>query len=130
MKRTVWLITWEGMGEHPWEFHPFVLAEHQVVAVLPGGTPIETIRLFVDALYDPVGYTTDEQVKQLAGGHRPYSAEGAGGGVRCGHNPWLEARLVQNLRAVGDEHFEWDEILADGTTKATQGVQPGPRSVG
>jgi hypothetical protein len=38
------------------------------------------------------------------------------GEVHCGHNPWLRARRVQNVRVVrradGTHKLEWDELPA------------------
>ena len=131
-----WLITWEGYGgERPGEsffegrFHPHVIAEHQVVAVLSADLATETVRAFTESVYRAHAFTAAEQISQAAGGHKPYPAEVQGPSwIMCGHNPWLEARIVENLHPIGEEAFGWDEPLADGSSsKPTQGHQPGPR---
>jgi len=49
------------------------------------------------------------------------------GHIYCGHNPWLEARLVSNLRAsVDGTGFVWDERPRPVISKLAGSLRKGP----
>ena len=112
-----WLITWKWAGDHAAEDDP-------VVAVLSARTSAKDVRKYVERLYvektaslaEKLSYARYNQPQEL-----PYPAEfGQVGGLRyqgeitCGHNPWLHARLVDDLRieadANGNDVPRWTEI--------------------
>ena len=115
--KSAWLITWEAAGEHA-----RVNDEKKVVAVLNYRWTGRKVREFVEQLYASLEYSPSDKVRVARKSlDNPYPAQfGQAGGapwpaeVLCGHNPWLRARCVKNLRVVvGDDgvhHLEWDEL--------------------
>lgn len=113
--KSAWLVTWDWAGDH-------ARVEDEVVAVLNYREAPEKVRRFVEQLYASLTYSARE--KLLVAKTRksnPYPAMfGSIGGISwqgqitCGHNPWLFARMVRNLRVEiddnGDEKLIWDEV--------------------
>lgn len=103
------------MGDH-------AEVEDQVAAILNYRTSPERVRRFVELLYASRFYSYSEKLLFAKDRKRnPYPAEfGAVNGlpwqgqVTCGHNPWLFARLVENLRVEvdeqGEEQLVWGEV--------------------
>ncbi len=110
----VWVVTWEGPGKH-------AEASERFVAVLGCRLGGERVREYVELLYASLLYKPSEMIA-FAGNKKknPYPATfGVNNGVPwagqiiCGHNPYLFARKVDNLRIETDDSgFEqpvWDE---------------------
>jgi hypothetical protein len=117
--RKAWLVTWEWAGNHA-----KVPDEDVVAAVLRPQVGSETVRRLVEFLYAQREYAPEDKLAALD--HNPYPAMfgrcrfidsdgtvrsvASAGEVVCGHNPWLRARLVDNLRmALPDAGLDWDE---------------------
>jgi hypothetical protein len=117
-----WLVQWEWATEAARVNKP-------LIAVVPSRTGHRRVARFVElvyagASYDPaelLDYTVNPRVNPY---HAQYprrlpAPDGRGNvpwhvAVVCGHNPYVTARLVQNLRAIEDEHggsvLAWNEI--------------------
>lgn len=109
-----WLVTWEHSGEH-------ARPPERVAAVLGPRMPGRRVAEIVELLYANASYDPAERIALIRRGvHNPYPARFGTlrgvpweGEITCGHNPWLEARLVDNLRvecdSSGADRFAWDE---------------------
>ena len=112
-KMKAWLVTWEWSGEH-------AKRTEKVAAIFNPRSGAERIRAFVEFLYLNE-YTLSERMKYARHPQQnPYRAQfGALSGVPwtgqiyCGHNPYLFARLVDEVMverdAAGKEHLQWKE---------------------
>ena len=111
---TGWLLTWEWIGDHAKKDKPFI-------TVLNYRRSSEYVRKFVEQLY-AIYYYSDQEILALARNkeNNPYPAEfNAIKGVTwaeqitCGHNPFIFARLVDDLKfetdQEGNEVLKWDE---------------------
>ena len=114
-----WLITWDGTGEH-------AAVEESIVAILSARRSGEQVRQYVDFYYASRTATLREKLDQARYNNPVQPAYRAefdrigprgipwAGRIRCGHNPWLYARKVDNLKVVethdGQEELEWQEI--------------------
>lgn len=112
-----WLVTWESIGEHA-----RISEEDKVAAVLNYRWSGRRVREFVEQLYASLEYGPVDKLRVARNsqnnaspatfdeinGHR-WSGE-----IQCGHNPWLRARYVKNLRSIQDEqglhHLRWEEV--------------------
>jgi hypothetical protein len=111
---SAWLVTWEHAGEH-------AKPRQRVAAVLNPRLSGQKVLEIVELLYANESYDPSERIAVVKNRRsNPYPArfgalEGVPweGEIVCGHNPWLEARLVRNLRAqpdsTGEEQFLWEE---------------------
>jgi hypothetical protein len=111
---TAWLITWEWAGEH-------ARREDRIVGILSARLTAEKIKEIVETIYSNEFYTYREQIafaKDRKANPYPATFDDINGipwrgRIQCGSNPWLEARLVDNLfvlqGANGDEDLSWDE---------------------
>jgi hypothetical protein len=109
-----WLITWDWVGDHAAVTNP-------IVDVLSARTSIEDVRIHVARLYARERLSWSERL-DLVRYAKPESlitgvTRGGGGRshIDCGHNPFLWARVVDNLRVVeshdgGPETLAWDDI--------------------
>jgi hypothetical protein len=114
-----WLVTWEHIGDH-------ARPSERVAAVLGPRLSGRRVAEIVELLYANASYDPSERIALLKNGApNPYPARfgslrGASweGEICCGHNPWLQARLVDNLRVEcdpsGAEQFVWDERRRPG----------------
>lgn len=113
---TAWIITWEWNGDYAHMDNPFVLALDRRL----GG---ENIRKIVEHLYAAFIYDdTDKVGLVLPDASNPYPATFLTingmrwqGEIHCGHNPWLRARIVENLKVIhekGVEKVTWTERQA------------------
>lgn len=112
---SAWLVTWESTSP---------LDRNKIVAVFRPQLAAEKIRQIVEALYSSSVYTDREKIRwALKSKENPYPAEfdrinGVPwqGRIHCGHNPYLFARLVDELRVEsredGSEETVWDERRA------------------
>ena len=111
-----WVVTWDWMGDH-------AAVEDPVVEVLSARTSAEKVRRYVELRYiektaslrEKLSYARYNQPQKP-----PYPAvlERVGGvhwlgRITCGHNPWLLARLVDDLRVEvgedGEDVLRWTE---------------------
>lgn len=106
-KRKAWVLT-IGSANPP--AHPDVFDRFepgQVLAVLPSRTPSERVAFAVDALVQTLLFNDPEdQVAWLTRDGAPYRAERHnsrnGTQVMGGHNPYIEAFVVEDLRVTAD----------------------------
>lgn len=110
-----WLITWEGAGNHE-------ELEKPVVAILSWRYSPERVRQLVEQLYINHTATISEQMAYAKSKRKiPYPAyydtyKGANvtWQILCGHNPWLHAQLVEELRleveGSGKQKLSWIEF--------------------
>ncbi|SNQ49355.1 conserved hypothetical protein [Frankia canadensis] len=124
--RKAWLVTWDAAGSHA------AVAEREVVAaVLRPQTGPETVKRIVELLYMAREFDPADKLDALT--RNPYPAKFGTVTVRetfkngevweqrvthtgqiiCGHNPFLYARLVKNLRLKDSANpgsgLIWDE---------------------
>ena len=88
----LWQIRWHWSGQHAAVDEPNIM-------VLPQDTNAETVRWYVEKLYMEKALEWDERISFTLNPPPPYpaSVEPMADGrdsVICGHNPWIEARLV------------------------------------
>jgi len=108
------LVTWEHAGDH-------AKPPTRIAAVLNARLSGHRVAEIVELLYANASYDPSERIAiARKRSSNPYPARfgtlyGAPweGEITCGHTPWLEAHLVDNLRAEredsGEERFAWDE---------------------
>ena len=116
-----WLVTWEGTGDH-------AKVENKIVTVLNYRRSPVNVRMIVEQLYADRVYNLSELLEYAKKKKNcPYPAKFyvmKGGGawssrITCGHNPYLYARLVDDLRVTedegGKESLSWKErpVLAE-----------------
>jgi hypothetical protein len=108
---SAWLVTWENSGSQ--------LSVPLIAAIFNSRWSSERVRQIVEVLYINSSYSLSERIRYAKDkSSNPYPAEfnkrQAGvpfsGHIICGHNPYLFARLVDNLVYDGDE-FEDNERL-------------------
>jgi hypothetical protein len=102
-----WLVTWEASKTE-------LLPPKRVAAVLHGRTSPDQVLQVVDALYAAQQYTEAELIAFRTQVRNPYPAEFVQmngvrfrGRITCGHNPYLLARLVDNLRVTAGGAIAW-----------------------
>ena len=113
-----WLVTWEWSGNH-------AKRDCNVAAVFNPRFKVERIREYVEFLYATEFYTLSERVACARNKtNNPYPAvPGSLNGVQwegeiiCGHNPFLRARLVDDLNI---------EVESEGKEKPTWKERPKP----
>jgi hypothetical protein len=114
-KMKAWLVTWECCGDHAKRTEP-------VAAILSPHLGGDRVREIVEFIYVSAEYSISERMAYAKDKkNNPYPAgfgaspEGVPwtGEVYCGHNPYLYARLVDDLTvevsADGDEKPLWKE---------------------
>lgn len=92
-----WLVTWEWSGRH-------AEPKERVVEILDPRLPPEKVRQIVELRYHQDALLSEKIAWRLRRRKQPYPAEfqileGTQWryDITCGHNPWLHARLVDNL---------------------------------
>ena len=98
--KKAWLVTWEWSGDH-------VRVEQRIVAIFRPQLSGHRVLELVAHIYAVLKYTPRERLASaLNPKANPHPAQfgqvdnGEGtwtGEVICGHNPWLRARLVDDL---------------------------------
>jgi hypothetical protein len=101
LSKSAWLVTWVGTTGVP---------KDPIVAILNYRNSGRSVRDFVEQLY--VTLQADIEMK-LAYAKKPKDTPYRASKtpfqrIFCGHNPWLYARLVSNLKAHG-EKLTWTE---------------------
>jgi len=112
-KMKAWLVTWEWCGEYAKRDDPFA-------AILNPRFSGERVRELVGFMYRSAEYSLSDQAEYARNKrHDPYPAEFGqtldgspwAGEIICGHNPFLHARLVDDLiverNAEGKEKVLW-----------------------
>jgi len=101
-----WLVTWEGTSP----------PAKRIVAVLDGRLGADDVRRTVEALYATHAYSEAELVAFSKSGKNPYPAHSGDiggipwvGQIVCGHNPYLVARLVDELKTDASGVVTWKE---------------------
>lgn len=114
MMMKAWLVTWEWLGDH-------AKREEKVAAIFDSRLSGKRVREFVELLYLTENSSLSDRVKWARNKKlNPYPArfgtlDGGPweGQIRCGHNPLLFARLVDDLTvkidAEGKEIATWKE---------------------
>ena len=102
--RKAWLVTWEWSGDH-------AKRNPEVVAVFRPQLTFKRVSELVEHLYSFSKYTPQERMIFALGLQpSPYPARvEATGQIICGHNPWLRARLVDDLVFADSHHVTWAE---------------------
>jgi hypothetical protein len=115
MEMKAWLITWEWVGEH-------VKVDNEIAAILNSRLSSKKVIEIIELLYMNASYTFSEQLAYVKNKRKnpypPYYGTLGNipwlGEIYCGHNPYLYARQVRNLRVQADEIDKeillWDEI--------------------
>jgi hypothetical protein len=98
-----WLVTWEWMGEH-------AKVDNPLVAILDRRLGYARVAEFVRLTWASAMLTPEELIAGARARRFPYEPRrGARGGIPidfemdCGHNPFLFARLVRNIRIESDD---------------------------
>jgi hypothetical protein len=93
-----WLVTWEWMGNH-------AKREDKIAALLNSRLSESRVKELVEFLYLNDCYAVSEKMA-IAQRRRdnPYPAKAERGCIHCGHHPFLQARLVDDLTVECDEH--------------------------
>jgi hypothetical protein len=94
---SAWLVTWEWSGDH-------AKPKKKIAEILDPRMSPERVREIVELLYHEEALLSEKIAWRLRRREQPYPAEFATidgvrwmGQILSGHNPWLEARLVDNL---------------------------------
>lgn len=110
-KKAAWVVFWNGPAVRR--------GEESIVAVLDPRKSQERVRDFIEQTYASANYSLTEKIR-LATNRKdnPYPARMNVDpdyrlvSITCGHNPWLEARWVKNVRLVedseGHQRLTWD----------------------
>ena len=103
-----WLIRWCGAGDH-------AAVEKPVVAVLSARTSAKDVQWYVEQRYIEATASPEEMLsyaRYIQPQEPPYPARLEQGRIHCGHNPWLEASVVDDLRveadAEGNDVLKWN----------------------
>lgn len=108
-----WLITLEGTSEG-------IPIHKKVLSILPPRSPSNRVREFVEQLYVDQFLLPNERIAYLKNRRNlayPAEIDTINGTqvsrITCGHNPFIIARPVQNLKIVTDEQgietFSWEK---------------------
>ncbi len=104
-----WLITWDWMGDA-------AAVADEVAAILNPRYSGQRVASIVEFLYAKRNSTASELAAYAGRAARnPYRSERHfSGGITCGHNPWLHARIVHDLSVstiveTGIETITWTE---------------------
>ena len=110
---SAWLVTWEWSGAH-------AEPKKKVAEILNPRLSTERVREIVEVLYNHDASLSEKVAWRLLKRHQPYRAEYPTiegvpwrGQIICGHNPWLLARLVDDLSintgVGGEELVTWTD---------------------
>ena len=113
-----WIIKWSWIGDH-------AAVDRSLVAVLSARTSPETVRKHVELLHAAQQSLGDqiEMARYNKPRPNPYPAKFAGnwnGAVTCGHNPFLEAFLAEDIEITQS---------ADGTEDVSYNRPKPPKAV-
>jgi hypothetical protein len=99
-----WLVTWECMGDH-------AKVDNPIAAILHYSLPAKKVKEIVELIYVNTHFSLAERLTYAKNRkNTPYPAEydtihdvSWEGRIVCGHNPSLDARLVDELTLKVDE---------------------------
>jgi hypothetical protein len=99
-----WLVTWEGTKR----------AAEPLAAILNHRMNADCVAAIVELLYALQGHVDDLVSYARKPPNNPYQATRSGNGFTCGHNPYLDARLVDKLKVetnaeTGVQTITWME---------------------
>jgi hypothetical protein len=108
---TAWLVTWDGVGEEN--------AKQNIATILNPHWSARRVRELVEIIYVNSAYSLSERIGYAKNrSFNPYPAQFSGfngirweGQIICGDNPWLFARIVDNLTVDPDNEQKttWSE---------------------
>lgn len=97
-----WLVTWEWCGEH-------AKVENPIAEILDPRLSARQVRDLIDLRYNQDASLSEKMAWRLRKCSQPYRAEFQTiegvpweGEIICGHNPYLRARLVDELIVTKD----------------------------
>jgi hypothetical protein len=112
-----WLVRWQWAGDHSAGADP-------IIAVLSPRLGADQVKLFVERSYAAASYSAAEELRFMRRpAENPYPARFGSltvefdggpaqstwtGEIYCGHNPWIYARPVSNLRADEEGRLSWE----------------------
>jgi hypothetical protein len=91
-----WIIKWNWVGEH-------AAVDEAYVGVLSARLSSEQVRRYVEMLYSLKSYSLSEQLemsrynKPRENPYRAHHPTNWHGNIVCGHNPYLEAFLAEQV---------------------------------
>ena len=107
--RKAWLVTWEHAGDH-------AQPTRRIAAVLRPQLTGRRVRDLVACLYAASEYSPADMLRALDPKFDPYPARFDSingvtfeGIIICGHNPFLLARLVDDLAVGHDGNATWTD---------------------
>ena len=115
--KSAWLVTWESFGGHA-----AVPKSKKVAAILNYRNSPKKVRAFIEQLYIAHGKSSWDKLLAADSPRKiPCPAKFAQidgisweGKIDCGDNPWLHARMVNNLQVLihanGREEVIWSEL--------------------
>ena len=100
-----WIVTWDGMDQ--------TLDRSKIVAVYSSRCSAKSVKRMVEQLYiDLMQYSVLDRIRFAKNPKlNPYRAQlDHYGRIECGHNPFLRARRVRNIKSQGvGDSWCWDE---------------------
>ena len=108
LKMKAWLVTWEWCGNHAKREDPFA-------AILNPRFSLQKIFEIVEFMYRPAEYSLSDQAGYVRNGSPSHQATvdrtlDGRVHIHCGHNPFLRARLVDDL--IVERNAEGKEIVS------------------
>lgn len=108
---TAWLVTWDSAAEED--------SKQRIAAILNPHWSARRVRELVEIIYVNSCYSISERIGYAKNrSFNPYPAQFSGfsgikweGQITCGHNPWLFARMVDNLTTAPNDEAKvtWSE---------------------
>lgn len=97
--KTAWLVTWEWAGEHAKKE-----SEVKIVSILNYRYSPERVKIYIEQLYIDSEYLLADKLScAKSANYNPYPAKSSGvNKITCGHNPYLFARKVCNVKIEKD----------------------------
>jgi len=109
--KSAWLVTWDGTSGVP---------EDPVVAILSYRSSASSVKNLVELLYVTLNSTPREKLAYAKSPKDPPcpATMTVFQKINCGHNPWLYARQVTDLKVI-DGELTWKEPLSDAERRKT-----------
>jgi hypothetical protein len=134
-KMKAWLVTWEWCGDH-------AKREDKVAAIFNPRLSGDRVRELVEFIYlsamyslrERADYARDKKRHNLYPAEFGTTPEGVTwvGEIVCGHNPYLQARLVDDLKIESDpegiERATWKELPRPDLSRLNTTSLPKPPS--
>lgn len=102
---SAWLILWNSSNEAK-------IPKDKVAAILSPKLAGRYVATIMQLLYANAAYNYAERINFATRKWNPYPAQFNGweGEITCGHNPYLEAFLVDDLKTITDKNAQ-EEII-------------------